>query len=506
MRRSLRRAIALVPGVCSLVLLASSVAWAVTPGEATGLRVTGYDGATGGLAIAYDAACSSSDHHIEFGPLQDVSTLGYSGQECGIGTSGTYGTFNLGSGSFFFLVVGDDGAGTEGSYGTSLVGGVPDERLEDTADPQCSFVQDLSQRCDGPFLPLVDLTAFRPATEAYGAPFQRTSVPDADEGTLGAGVRTNGDDDDDNGQPDRDDTGVAGENDLIEVTLTLDPATPAPGFEYVLERSNPSLRVWNESTKVTEVITVGDAAVLTPAAVTSTLWVENPAGGSADLWISARPTGGGPEVAGDLVRFYPFQGVIIALGGEDQVPADPPNDPGNQGTFDLAIALYQLGFDVHMYDEDVVEGPDNSAGAAFDEVVSAVQNRSVTSVTIFGYSHGGGSTNDLAIRLDDNRGSIGSFSIDYTAYIDGVDNDNLFDTDPEDQIPASTQFHDNYYERICPIVVFFPLCGNSIPGSDLDLNVNTTPWGVDLGHFEIDDAPEVLDGILNRILSLPVNP
>jgi hypothetical protein len=486
----------------TLVLLAGSVAWAATPGEATQLLVTGYDGGTGEISISYAPACSASDHHIEFGLLQDVDSLGYSGQECGIGTSGSYGSFNPGAGSFFFLVVGNDGAGIEGSYGTDLIGGSSGERDEDLADPQCSFAQDLSQRCDGPFQPVVDLTAYRPASEAYGAPLQRGAVPDLLEESPGAGIRINGDDDNGNAQPDRDDVGVPGENDLIEITVTLDPPTPAPGFEYVLERSNANLRVWNEATKATEVITAGDTAVLTPVAVTSTLWVENPAGGAADLTLQARPAGGGPVVASDLVHFYPFQGVVIALGGRDQVPADPPNDPGNQGTFDLAITLYHSGYDVHMYDEDDVEA--DGSGAAFNEVVSAVQNRGVSSVTIFGYSHGAGSTQDLSVRLDDNRGSIGTFSIDYTAYMDAIENDGEFTFTAEAIPPASTQFHDNYYERICPFVVLVRLCGQSIPGSDLDLNVNTTPWGVDLGHFEIDDAPEVLNGILDRFSTLPV--
>ena len=130
----------------SAVVLGGSFAWADTPGEATQLQVTDYDSATGELAITYEPACAASDHHIEFGPLQDVDTLGYSGQECSLGTSGTYGSFDPGAGSFFFLVVGNDGLGTEGSYGTYLIAGSPGERSEDLTDPQCSFVQDLSQR------------------------------------------------------------------------------------------------------------------------------------------------------------------------------------------------------------------------------------------------------------------------------------------------------------------------------------------------------------------------
>ena len=187
------------------------------------------------------------------------------------------------TGSFFFLVVGNDGVGIEGSYGTSWIGGASVERSEDLTDPQCSFVQDLSQRCDGPFEPPLDLPAYRPASEAYGAPLQRAAVPDADEQDPGTGIRVNGDDDNGNAQPDRDDTGVTGENDLLEITLTLDPPTPASGYEYVLTRSNSNLRVWNEANKTTEVITAGDSAVLSPPGVTSTLWVENPSGGAAGV-------------------------------------------------------------------------------------------------------------------------------------------------------------------------------------------------------------------------------
>ena len=137
---------------CSLVGLGGSAVWTATPGEATQLRVTGHDVVTGELSISYDPACSAADHHIEFGPLANVSTLGYSGQECGMGTSGLYDSFAPGEGSYFFLVVGNDGAGTEGSYGTSFISGVHGERGQDLTDPQCSFVQDLSDRCDGRFV------------------------------------------------------------------------------------------------------------------------------------------------------------------------------------------------------------------------------------------------------------------------------------------------------------------------------------------------------------------
>ena len=41
---------------------------------------------------------------------------------------------------------------------------------------------------------------------------------------------------------------------------------------------------------------------------------------------------------------------------------DPPPQPDNNGIFNLAIELYKLGFDVHMYDEDLV-GADGATHA-----------------------------------------------------------------------------------------------------------------------------------------------
>lgn len=482
---------------CVLLLHgAPDPALGATPGEATQLVVTGYDPATGELSISYDPACSAVDHHIEFGPLQEVATFGYTGQECGIGTGGSYGAFNPGPGSFFFLVVGDDGAAIEGSYGTTSTGGTPAERPEDLLDPDCSRDQDLSQRCDGPFAPTLDLTVFRPTTEAYGAPFQRREVPESDETSPGAGIRVNGDDDDGNGQPDRDDSGVVGENDLIEVLLMVDPSAPPPGFEYVLVRSNGNITVWDESTKETEVVGPGDSAVLSFSSTTRTVWAENPAGGEADLELQARETPGGSVIASDTAHLFPFSSVVVALGGESQVPADPPLEPNNHGMFQLAITLYQTGYDVHMYDEDVVGS--TGAGVAFDEVASSVRDRGVTGVAIYGYSHGGGSTNDLARRLDDNRAAIGVFSIDLTAYVDGIDNDSDLDIGTETELPPSTGYHANYYQN--PGCGLFALCGGPIAGADLNVNVTATPWGASLMHLDIDDAPEVLQGILDELI------
>ncbi|HKQ98811.1 MAG TPA: hypothetical protein VJV75_13115 [Candidatus Polarisedimenticolia bacterium] len=473
---------------------------AATPGEATDLQVTGYDPATGNLSISWTSGCGAADHHIEYGLLQDMSTYGYSGQTCGLGTGGSYASFHPGEGSYFFFVVADDGVGVEGSYGRSLIDGVSQERPEDTLDPACSRVQDLSQRCDGPFNPVVDLTAYRPvigSSGASGAPFQRWPVGESEEVTPGAGIRVDGDDDDADGIPDRDDSGVVGENDLVELTLTVDPPTPPPGYEYALVRSGPQLRAWTASIHGSEIFGAGDFVSLALPSGALTLWAESPNGLEADLHLVARRLATGMLVAMDTVHFVPFTSVVIALGGENQVPGDPTLDPGNHGAFELAITLYRMGYDVHMYDEDVV--PASGAGAAYNEVVGAIQRRGVTQVAVFGYSHGGGSTNDLVRRLDANRASIGTFSVAFTAYVDGIDNDSDIDIDTETALPPTTAYHANYYEH--PGCGFLQLCGGPITGANLNVNVTAQPWGSSLTHFTIDDASQVLQGILDLLVT-----
>jgi len=117
----------------------------VTPGEANDLSVLARDPVTEELSIAYTPACGAADHTIVFGRLEDVSLYEYSGQVCGIGNSGEYRGGDFGDGSYFFLVVGNDGAVSEGSYGRDSTSS---ERPEDLNDPTCALVQDLSRRCD----------------------------------------------------------------------------------------------------------------------------------------------------------------------------------------------------------------------------------------------------------------------------------------------------------------------------------------------------------------------
>jgi hypothetical protein len=336
------------------------------------------------------------------------------------------------------------------------------------------------------------ITAFRPLSEFYGGPFQRRAVPTGENVTPGVGVRINGDDDNNNSVADHLEGPVGGENDLVELTLQANPFPAPAGFEYVLLRNNGAVRVWNDQSKTgAALLGANDEVAVGFSAATRTVWVERLSAGTTMLELLARPVGGGSALASSTVNLSAFTSVIIALGGENQSPSDPPSS--NHGMFQIASVLYGLGYDVHMYDEDVVNG--SGAGAAYDEVVRAVSRRGIGIVSIYGYSHGGGSTHDLAERLDDNRASIGTFTIPYTAYVDGIRNSSDIDIASETRLPPSTEYHVNYYQRNDLFIR-----GNSVGGADFNLNVNTTPWGSGLDHGEIDDHVNVRDGVLQPLL------
>jgi hypothetical protein len=123
-----------------------------TPGETSGegfdpLLVTGFDPVTGDLALSYETACETTSNNIYFGPLDQVATLGFSGDVCGIGVSGSYTSFNPGSGSYFFVVVGTRDP-DEGSYGSSVAIGGAEQERGPWAGQTCGQEQDLSAGCN----------------------------------------------------------------------------------------------------------------------------------------------------------------------------------------------------------------------------------------------------------------------------------------------------------------------------------------------------------------------
>ncbi|MDG2149517.1 MAG: hypothetical protein P8N09_08335 [Planctomycetota bacterium] len=334
----------------------------------------------------------------------------------------------------------------------------------------------------------VGLTAYRPQSEAYGSPLIRRSVPDTTEETPGVGIRINGDDDNGNSEPDRDDTSVSGENDLIEVVWNVSEAPAPTGYEYVMRRSSDSIKVWSNATKNAAILDANNESVVSPSTTTGSIWVENPHGGSARLTLEARSITTGEVVTSDRLRFFPFTSVLIGLHGEFQFPTDPPFGP-NEGISVLAIEFQEQAYDSHMYVEDKVAA--NGSGAVYNEIVSAVQDRGVVHVALYGFSHGGGSVHDLAKRLNDNKASIGEFDIPFTAYADAIENDSTVDLDPEVRLPPASAYHVNYYQWFG----FIPPWGDFVPGADVNVNVTSTPWGFLLTHISFMNSSNVMNAI-----------
>ncbi len=123
-----------------------------TPGETSGpaeapLIVTDYNPGSESVSFSYGNACGATNNNIYFGSLSQVATLGYEGEWCSIGTSGSYSGFNPGLDSYFFLVVGSNQV-DEGSYGLNrLPASGQNERAPDVGN-QCGKIQNLANRCD----------------------------------------------------------------------------------------------------------------------------------------------------------------------------------------------------------------------------------------------------------------------------------------------------------------------------------------------------------------------
>jgi hypothetical protein len=169
---------------------------------------------------------------------------------------------------------------------------------------------------------------------------------------------------------------------------------------------------------------------------------------------------------------------VSEIGGFGDNPAEV-GTPG-LGIFNIGLSLYQQGYDVELYSHDQVNS--NGTGAAYNEVVSAVTKRHVTSVAIVGFSWGGGAEYQLAAGLQANATLHGLYTLSYTAYIDGITHYSL---SAEQRLPPGTAYHDNIYQR-----KDWLLKGNTVAGAN-NLNVTSTTWGSSMVHTTIDDSPMV---------------
>ena len=86
-------------------------------GAVNSMEVITYNPGTGDTTLSFDPGAGSTDHTLYYGPLNDVSTYGYTGSASGLGADGS-GAATLPAGDLFWVVVGRN-AGAEGCYGQS---------------------------------------------------------------------------------------------------------------------------------------------------------------------------------------------------------------------------------------------------------------------------------------------------------------------------------------------------------------------------------------------------
>jgi hypothetical protein len=344
-----------------------------------------------------------------------------------------------------------------------------------------------------PTIGSAEMVAYRPQIGAGSySPLAKTAVSEADETSVlnGPGIRINGDDDNANQKPDRDDTAISSENDLIEVNLR------GRGGNYVLERFSPTLRVWSTRTKTagTEIAFTNNKTNVvltsTPTLYASrTVWVEwsQAAHGTASLRL--RPAVGQPSnLPQDSITFHTFQSIVVALGGLGQVAGLPLD--ANHGAFKIGTSLYQSGYDVRLFDEDKVTS--DGTGLPYNEIKTATQptlGRGVSQVAIFGYSRGGGATFDLVNALYTKL----QIKARVTGYMDAIKSSNAAS---EIRRPTQSQFHINYYQtKRSGLALSAGAPTTGLLGTDVQQNISGT--GID--HFNVDDDARTQSGFLTNI-------
>jgi subtilisin-like proprotein convertase family protein len=135
-------------GTCNQAVCAApaGVAKPVADGS-FGTPMTGSraDALASSIALTWDVStCSSTDHHVLYGDLANVSLSIVSGSYCDLGTSGNSLWTGVPAGDLWFVVVGDDDVSKEGSWGLMTAG----ERGGSSPSNQCGMLsRDNSGTC-----------------------------------------------------------------------------------------------------------------------------------------------------------------------------------------------------------------------------------------------------------------------------------------------------------------------------------------------------------------------
>jgi len=121
------------------------------PGQASGplqteMEVTGFDTATGEIALSYAPSCDATGHVIHYGNLTGVKTYGWTHAECGLDVSGSalFTPDPAAGDSIFWVIVGNNPS-FEGSYGQT---GLGVERPPTAATIACPRTQSRATVCE----------------------------------------------------------------------------------------------------------------------------------------------------------------------------------------------------------------------------------------------------------------------------------------------------------------------------------------------------------------------
>lgn len=266
----------------------------------------------------------------------------------------------------------------------------------------------------------MEVKAYRPQEVENAIAWQLTRaervIPDSEIDQKKIGIRVN---------KDGNDGGT--ENDLIEVEFSS--AIPS-GMNLVIKRSTNLLNVYGAQNATSPVLTSGTEVVVpSGSAPPRSYWVECTdalTGGNIEFYL--RPNAG-QDVKLKTLPFRSFTTVVAALSGETAFGADPLD----HGTYDISEALYLKGYNVHYFDE-------GEEARCITELDNQGDHCKVTKAAVFGYSHGGGSVYRVVTA------SPGGLVIEFTGYIDAVNNSLTIGFGSEERFPTGSRFHFNYYQ------------------------------------------------------------
>lgn len=306
----------------------------------------------------------------------------------------------------------------------------------------------------------VKMFAFRQQTRYFNAAI----VPDEQKISPGVGIRYNGDHNSEN---------------LIKVTLSVDPIQPPNNITYMLRRNNQDIKVWSDYDFKEPILESNNDAIITFTNNNKDVYVENVICGNSELELIAMQNNS--VLNFDKISFYTFNSMILVFGGWRQNPQN--YDDPDAGSFDIGYRLFLAGYNVYIYSETEVPWGQPGTGLAATDLVNAIKTRNISKVGICGYSYGGGSTYRLCEYLFNNSSNIGPFDVDFTAYIDAINSAPALII-AEDRFPLGSSYHVNYYQTVDKL-----LRGTYVTGADTNQMIQN------VDHTTIDDNIIVKSGI-----------